>query len=77
MWSRVGDRTPTANCDGATVAPGTLGAYAVNFYDIKNACPAQCGPSVTTTTLEPRMTAATCATPKIGHPRSKRTRPPF
>ena len=30
-------RTPTANCEGATVAPGTLGGYAVNFFDIKNA----------------------------------------
>jgi len=30
-------RTPTAGCEGADVAPGTLGAYAVNFYDVKNA----------------------------------------
>ena len=32
-------RTPTANCEGANVTPGTLGAYAVNFYDVKNAAP--------------------------------------
>ena len=32
-------RTPTASCEGADVAPGTLGAYAVSFYDIKNAEP--------------------------------------
>jgi hypothetical protein len=30
-------RTPIAGCEGADVAPGTLGAYAVNFYDVKNA----------------------------------------
>jgi len=32
-------RTPSAACEGADVAPGTLGAYAVNFYDVKNAAP--------------------------------------
>ena len=32
-------RTPTANCEGADVAPGTLGAYAVNLDDLKNAAP--------------------------------------
>lgn len=31
--------TPTASCAGADVAPGTLGAYAVNFFDVKNAAP--------------------------------------
>ena len=32
-------RTPTAGCEGADVAPGTLGAYAVNLDDLKNAAP--------------------------------------
>jgi hypothetical protein len=32
-------RTPTADCEGADVAPGTLGAYAVNLHDLKSAAP--------------------------------------
>ncbi len=32
----VSFRTPDANCEGATISPGTLGAYAVNLYDLKN-----------------------------------------
>ena len=31
----VSFRTPEANCEGASVSPGTLGAYAVNLYDLK------------------------------------------
>jgi len=30
-------RPPSAACEGADVPPGTLGAYAVNFYDLKQA----------------------------------------
>jgi len=29
-------RTPVAACEGADVAPGMLGAYAVNYFDLKN-----------------------------------------
>jgi hypothetical protein len=33
----VSFRAPDATCEGATIPPGTLGAYAVNLYDLKSA----------------------------------------